>query len=171
MEHAIALSAMLILQVQRAAGEYIFVFTFEASLRLFAMFDLSNQATLGLTQKPAVSPLTSVRVVEVDKLLPFVVRQQAEDRPPQGRPHLDDELYLIVGGVTGRDKWGVQSAAERGQGVHGLLVVESKDGVHPAGELRANCRDSRAQNTSITAAVSMYALSKMWATSVQAEML
>lgn len=90
----------------------------------------------------ALSP-TSVGVVEVDELLPFVVREEAEDSTPEGRSHLDDKLHLIIGGVTGSDKGGVQSAAERGQGVHGLLVVESEDGVHPAGELRANCRDSK----------------------------
>lgn len=68
------------------------------------------------------------------------MREQAEDSAPEGRPHLDDKLHLIIGGVTGRDEGGVQRAAERGQGVHGLLVVESEDGVHPAGELRADCR-------------------------------
>lgn len=83
--------------------------------------------------------LTSVRVVEIDKLLPLVVREQAEDGAAQGGAHLDDELHLVVGGVTRRDKGGVQGAAERGQGVHGLLVVESEDGVHAAGELGANC--------------------------------
>lgn len=71
------------------------------------------------------------------------MREEAEDSTPEGRSHLDDKLHLIIGGVTGCDKGGVQSAAERGQGVHGLLVVESEDGVHPAGELRANCRDSK----------------------------
>lgn len=88
-------------------------------------------------------PPTSLGVVEVDKLLPLVVGEQAEDGAAQGRPHLDDELHFVVGGVAGRDEGGVQGAAEGGQGVHGLLVVESKDGVDPAGELRANCRDSR----------------------------
>lgn len=71
------------------------------------------------------------------------MREQAEDGAAQGGPHLDDKLHLIVGGVTGRDEGGVQRAAEGGQGVHGLLVVESEDGVHPAGELGANCKDSR----------------------------
>lgn len=69
--------------------------------------------------------------------------EQAEDGSPEGGPHLDDKLHLIIGGVTGRDEGGVQGAAERGQGVHGLLVVESEDGVDAAGELGANCRDSR----------------------------
>lgn len=86
---------------------------------------------------------TSIGVVEVDKLLPVVVREQAEDSTPEGGAHLDDELHLIIGGVTGRDEGGVQSATEGGQGVHGLLVVESEDGVHSTGELGANCRDSR----------------------------
>lgn len=86
---------------------------------------------------------TSVCVVEVDKLLPLVVREQAEDSTPEGGAHLDDKLHLIIGGVTGCDEGGVQSAAERGQGVHGLLVVESEDSVHSAGELGTNCRESR----------------------------
>lgn len=86
---------------------------------------------------------TSVGVVEVDKLLPLVVGEQAEDSSTEGGPHLDDKLHLVIGGVTGCDEGGVQGAAERGQGVHGLLVVESKDGVHPAGELGANCSNSK----------------------------
>lgn len=73
------------------------------------------------------------------------MREQAEDSTPEGGAHLDDKLHLIICGVTGCDKGGVQSAAERGQGVHGLLVVESEDGVHSAGELGANCRESRGQ--------------------------
>lgn len=89
--------------------------------------------------------LTSIGVIEVNKLLPLVVGEQAEHSAPQGRPHLDDKLHLVIGGVTGRDKGGVQSAAEGGQGVHGLLVVESEDGVHPTGELGANCRDGKVQ--------------------------
>lgn len=88
---------------------------------------------------------TSVRVVEVDKLLPLVVRKQAEDGTPEGGAHLDDKLHLIIGGVTGCDEGGVQSPAEGGQGVHGLLVIESEDGVHPTGELRANCGDRKGQ--------------------------
>lgn len=94
-----------------------------------------------------VSP-TSVCVVEVDKLLPLVVREQAEDSSAEGGAHLDDKLHLIISGVTRCDKGGVQSATERGQGVHGLLVVESEDGVHPAGELGANCRHSKGQDIS-----------------------
>lgn len=73
------------------------------------------------------------------------MRKQAEDGTPEGGAHLDDKLHLIIGGVTGCDEGGVQSPAEGGQGVHGLLVVESEDGVHPAGELRANCWDRRGQ--------------------------
>lgn len=79
--------------------------------------------------------------------------EQAEDGAAQGRPHLDDELHLVVGGVTGRDEGGVQGAAEGGQGVHGLLVVESKDGVDPAGELRANCGDSRGREDAVSLAM------------------
>lgn len=73
------------------------------------------------------------------------MREQAEDGAPEGGAHLDDKLHLVIGGVTGRDKGGVQSPAEGGQGVHGLLVIESEDGVHPAGELRTNCGDRRGQ--------------------------
>lgn len=70
------------------------------------------------------------------------MREQAEDGAAEGGAHLDDKLHLVIGGVTGRDEGGVQGAAERGQGVHGLLVVESEDGVHPPGELGANCRET-----------------------------
>lgn len=83
------------------------------------------------------------------------MREQAEDSTPEGGAHLDDKLHLVIGGVTGCDKGGVQGAAERGQGVHGLLVVESEDGVDSAGELGANCRDSRGQeDTSVKALIS-----------------
>lgn len=76
------------------------------------------------------------------------MREQAEDSSAEGGAHLDDKLHLVIRGVTGCDKGGVQGAAERGQGVHGLLVVESEDGVDPAGELGANCRNSKGQDTS-----------------------
>ena len=89
--------------------------------------------------RPAPSP-TSLGVVEIDKLLPLVVREQAEDGAPEGGAHLDDKLHLVIGGVTGCDEGGVQGAAEGGQGIHGLLVVESEDGVHSAGELGADCK-------------------------------
>lgn len=98
-------------------------------------------------------PPTSLGVVEVDELLPLVVGEQAEDGAAQGRSHLDDELHLVVGGVTGRDEGGVQGAAEGGQGVHRLLVVESKDGVDPPGELRANCGDSRGREDGVGLAI------------------
>lgn len=39
----------------------------------------------------------------------------------------------------------MQGPAEGGQGVHGLLVIESEDGVDPAGELGTNCGDRRGQ--------------------------
>lgn len=56
--------------------------------------------------------LTSLGVIEVDKLLPLVVREQAEDSTSEGGAHLDDKLHLVIGGVTGCDKGGVQGAAE-----------------------------------------------------------
>lgn len=105
-------------------------------MKHFLRFHTVIQA-LSPDSRPALSP-TSVSVVEVDELLPLVVREEAEDSTPEGGAHLDDKLHLIIGGVTGCDKGGVQSTTERGQGVHGLLVVESEDGVHPTGELGAN---------------------------------
>ena len=68
--------------------------------------------------------------------------EQAEDGAPQGGPHLDDKLHLVIGGVTGRDEGGVQRPTEGGQRVHGLLVVEAEDGVHPPGELGADWKHS-----------------------------
>ena len=62
--------------------------------------------------------LTSVCVIQVDKLLPLVVRQHAKHRPPEGGPHLDDKLDIVVGGVGRRDEGGVQRAAEGRQRVH-----------------------------------------------------
>lgn len=106
------------------------------------------------------------------------MREQAEDGAAQGGTHLDDKLHLVVGGVTGRDEGGVQGAAEGGQGVHGLLVVESEDGVHPAGELGANCKDSRGQEDvsffrqcSAVKKPSQMCASSLWAATDQPERL
>lgn len=87
--------------------------------------------------------LTSVRVVEVDELLPLVPGEETEHSPLQRRAHLDDELDVGVDGVTGRDEGGVQRPAEGGQGVHGLLVVEAEDGVHASGELGADWKQKQ----------------------------
>ena len=95
--------------------------------------------------------LTSVRVVEVDKLLPLVPGEETEHSPLQRRAHLDDELDVGVDGVTGRDEGGVQRPTEGGQGVHGLLVVEAEDGVHASGELGADWKQKQRTETALLA--------------------
>lgn len=62
--------------------------------------------------------LTSVGVVKVDKLLPFVVVEQTQDCPPQTGPHLNYKLHVSIDGEAGRDEGGVQRTAEGGQRVH-----------------------------------------------------
>lgn len=87
--------------------------------------------------------LTSVSVVQVDKLLPLVMGQQTENSPSQARPHLDDKLHISVDGEAGRNEGGVQRTAEGGQRVHGLPVVEAEDGVNSSGELGADWRQGQ----------------------------
>lgn len=83
-------------------------------------------------------PPTSVAVVQVGKLVPLVVLDEAEQRPLDVGPHLDDELLCAVQGEAGRDEGDVQRSAEGRDGVDRLLVVEPEDGVHASGELRTD---------------------------------
>lgn len=81
---------------------------------------------------------TSVAVVQVGELVPLVVLDEAEQRPLDVGPHLDDELLRPVQGEAGRDEGDVQRPAEGRDGVDRLLVVEPEDGVHAPGELRTD---------------------------------
>lgn len=82
--------------------------------------------------------LTSVCVVQKDKLVPVVVVQEGQQGSSDGRPHLQRELTLALGGEAGRDEGDVQGAAEGRQRVDGALVVQAEDGEHASGVLRAN---------------------------------
>lgn len=82
--------------------------------------------------------LTSVCVVQKDKLVPVVVVQEGQQGSSDGRPHLQRELTLALGGEAGRDEGDVQSAAEGRQRVDGALVVQAEDGEHASGVLGAN---------------------------------
>lgn len=82
--------------------------------------------------------LTSVGVVQEDELVPVVVVEEGQQRPPDGRPELQRELALALGGEAGRDEGDVQGAAEGRQRVHRALVVQAEDRKDAAGVLRAN---------------------------------
>lgn len=82
--------------------------------------------------------LTSVCVVQKDKLVPVVVVQEGQQGSSDGRPHLQRELTLALGGEAGRDEGDVQGAAEGRQRVDGALVVQAEDGEHASGVLGAN---------------------------------
>ena len=57
---------------------------------------------------------TSLSVIEIDKLIPLVMRQDAQDTVPQFWSHLDDKLHVAICGVAGCDKGGVEGATEGG---------------------------------------------------------
>lgn len=82
--------------------------------------------------------LTSVAVVQVGEFVPLVVLNEAEQRPFNVRPHLEDELLLSVQREAGCDEGDVQCPTERRYRVHRLLIVESENGVNPSGELRTD---------------------------------
>lgn len=82
--------------------------------------------------------LTSVCVVQKDKLVPVVVVQEGQQGSSDGWPHLQRELTLALGGEAGRDEGDVQGAAEGRQRVDGALVVQAEDGEHASGVLGAN---------------------------------
>lgn len=66
--------------------------------------------------------------------------EEGQQSPPDGRPELQGELALALGGEAGRDEGDVQGAAERCQRVDGALVVQAEDGEDTAGVLRTNWR-------------------------------
>ena len=89
------------------------------------------------TQAPPPS-LTPVGVVQEHELVPVVVVEQRQQSAPDGRPELQGELALALGGEAGRDEGDVQGAAEGRQRVDRALVVQAEDGEDTAGVLRAN---------------------------------
>lgn len=84
------------------------------------------------------SSLTPVGVVQEDELVPVVVVEEGQQRPPDGRPELQGELALALGGEAGRDEGDVQGAAEGCQRVDRALVVQAEDGEDTAGILGTN---------------------------------
>lgn len=82
--------------------------------------------------------LTSVGVIQEDKLVPVVVVEERQERPPDGWPELQGELALALRGEAGRDEGDVQGAAEGRQRVDRALVVQAEDGEDTAGILGAN---------------------------------
>lgn len=64
--------------------------------------------------------------------------EQGQQRAADGRPQLQGELALALGGEAGRDEGDVQGAAEGRQRVHRALVVQAEDGEDTAGVLGAN---------------------------------
>ncbi len=74
--------------------------------------------------------LTSVAVVQVGKLVPLVVLDEAEQWPLDIRSHLDDKLLVPVQREAGCYKGDMERPTKRCDGVDRLLVVESKNGVN-----------------------------------------
>jgi len=66
------------------------------------------------------------------------VVEEGQQRPPDGRPELQRELALALGGEAGRDEGDVQGAAEGRQRVDRALVVQAEDGEDTTGVLGAN---------------------------------
>lgn len=92
--------------------------------------------------------LTSVGVVQEDELVPVVVVEEGQERPPDGRPELQRELALALGGEAGGDEGDVQSAAEGRQRVDRALVVQPEDRKDAAGILGANWGGTQTPETS-----------------------
>ena len=83
---------------------------------------------------------TPVTIIQIGKRLPLVVLHETDERALDVRTHLQHKLVESVGREAWRDERHVERLAERCDGVHRLLVVEPKNGIHPAGKLRADCR-------------------------------
>lgn len=102
--------------------------------------ELDHELFVSLSQSPnEPGELTPVSVVQEDELVPVVVVEQRQQRSSDGRPKLQRELALALGGEAGRDEGDVQGAAEGRQRVHRSLVVEAEDGEDTAGVLGADC--------------------------------
>lgn len=56
--------------------------------------------------------ITSVTVVQIGELVPFVVLNKAEEGSLDIRSHLDDKLLIPVQRETGRDERDVERAAK-----------------------------------------------------------
>lgn len=86
----------------------------------------------------AVRCLTSVTVVQVGKLVPFVVLNETQERPFDVWSHLNDKLLISVQGKAWCDEGDVQCPTERRYCVHWLLVIKSKNSINSSWELRTD---------------------------------
>lgn len=98
-------------------------------------YHTSNNGTKDRFSEPTQSGLTSVAVIQVGKLVPLVVLNEAEEGTLDVGSHLDDELLVPIQREARRYEGDVQRPTERRDGVHRLLVVEAEYGVHSSWEL------------------------------------
>lgn len=87
-----------------------------------------GQCCAGPIRKGLLLP-TPVAVVEVRKLVPLVVLDQAKKGSFEVRSHLDDKRMRAICREARSDEGHVERPTEGRYGVYGLLVVKSKDGI------------------------------------------
>lgn len=71
--------------------------------------------------------LTPVTVIEVRKLVPLVVLDQAQQCSFEVRSHLNDERVCAICWEAGGDEGDVQSPAEGRDGIDRFLVIKPKN--------------------------------------------
>lgn len=86
----------------------------------------------------AVQCFTSVTVVQVGKLVPFVVLNETQERTFDVWSHLNDKLLISIQGKAWCDEGDVKCPAERRYCVHWLLVIKSKNSINSPWELRTD---------------------------------
>lgn len=90
-----------------------------------------------------VCVFTSLCVIQVDKLVPFVVCDQAEHHPFKGGSQLKQEMSVRISGLWWSDERGVQSPRKWQECVHWALIIKTKYGIHTSWELRTNCKERK----------------------------
>lgn len=86
----------------------------------------------------AVQCFTSVTVVQVGKLVPFVVLNETQERTFDVWSHLNDKLLISIQGKAWCDEGDVKCPAERRYCVNWLLVIKSKNSINSPWELRTD---------------------------------
>lgn len=89
-------------------------------------------------QRDEILSLTSVTIIEVCKLVPLIVFNQAKECSFEVRSHLNDKRMRAICWEAGSDEGDVECSAKWCDGIYRLLVIKSKNSIDSSRKLGAD---------------------------------